>query len=74
MNDLQPKVLPLYYLHLFPPLAAVFLLVTSGITGKIVVFFLRLGFCVVVFIHKKENCHDLAVFFSPSVMPLSTML
>ena len=32
------KVLSLYYLHLFPPLAAVFFLGTSGITVKIVAF------------------------------------
>ena len=64
MNDLQTKVLSLYHLHLFPPLAAVFLLGTSGITLKIAAF---------VFIHEKENRQDLAVFFPPSVTPLSTM-
>ena len=32
------KVLSLHYLHLFLPLAAVFLLGTSGITGKIFAF------------------------------------
>ena len=55
MNDLQTKVLSLYHLHLFPLLAAVFLLGTSGIT------FSRLRDCVVVFIHEKENRQDLAV-------------
>ena len=74
MNDLQTKVLSLYHLHLFPPLAAVFLLGTSGITLKIVAFSLRLRDCVVLFIHEKENRQDLAVFFPPSVKPLSTML
>ena len=38
MNDLQTKVLSLYHMHFFPPLAAVFLLGTSGITLKIVAF------------------------------------
>ena len=76
MNDLQTKVLSLYYLHLFPPLAAVFLLGTSGITLKIVAFYISLSLrdCVVVFIHEKENWQDVAVFFPPSVTPLSTML
>ena len=46
------KVLSLYYLHLFPPLATVSL---SGITLKIVPFCLGLRVCVVVFIHEKEN-------------------
>ena len=68
------KVVSLYYLHLFSPLAAVFLLGTSGITLKIVAFSLRLRDCVVVFIHEKENWQDVAVFFPPSVTPLSTML
>ena len=43
------KVLFLCYLHLFPPLTAVFLLGTSGITGKIDAFLLEawfLGCCV----------------------------
>ena len=38
------KVLSLHYLHLFPPLSAVFLLGTSGITGKIVAFLLEAWF------------------------------
>ena len=42
MNDLQTKVLSLYHLHLFPPLAAVFLLGTSDCDCD----------CVVVFIHR----------------------
>ena len=45
MNDLQIKVLSLYHLHLFPPLAAVFLY-------KSLLFSLRLRDCVVVFIHR----------------------
>ena len=48
MNDLQTKVLSLYYLHLFPLLlAVVFLLGTSGITLKIIAF-LALGFVIVL--------------------------
>ena len=46
------KVLSLYYRHLFPPLASVFLLGTSGI--KLLLFSLRLRVCVVVLIHEKE--------------------
>ena len=38
------KVLSLYYLHIFPPLTAVSLLLAK-----------RLRVCVVVFIHEKEN-------------------
>ena len=34
----KQEVLSLYYLHLFPPLAAVFLLGTSGITLKFLAF------------------------------------
>ena len=34
----------------------------------------RLRVCVVVFIHKKENWQDLAVFFPPFFTPLSNML
>ena len=49
------KVPSLYYLHHFPPLAAVFLLGTSWITLKSLLFSLRLRVCVVVFIHEKEN-------------------
>ena len=41
MNDLHTKVLSLYHLRLFPPLAAVFRLGTSGITLKIVAFYLE---------------------------------
>ena len=50
MNDLQTKVLSSYYLHLFPLLAAVFLLGASGITLKIVAFYVSLSLrdCVVV--------------------------
>ena len=48
------KVLSLYYLHLFPPLAAVSLL---GWLWKSLLFSLRRRVCVqvVVFIHEKEN-------------------
>ena len=74
MNDLQTKVPSLYYLHLFHPLAAVFLLETSGITLKSLRFSLRLRVCVVVFNHEKENWQDLEVVFPPSVTPLSTLL
>ena len=35
---------------------------------------LRFRVCVVVSIYEEENWQDLAVFFSPSVTPLSTML
>ena len=56
------KVLSLRNFHLFPPLAAIFLLGTSGITLKIVAFSLRLRVCVVVFIYEKENWQDLVVF------------
>ena len=35
---------------------------------------LRFRVCVVVAIYENENWQDLAVFFSPSVTPLSTML
>ena len=65
------KVLSIYYLHHFPPLAAVSLL---GELLKSLPFSLRFRVCVVVFIHEKENWQDLAVFFPPSVTPLSTML
>ena len=68
------KVLSLYYLHHFPPLPAFFLLGTSGITLNSLVFSLRIRVCVVVFIREKENWQDLAVFFPPSVAPLSTRL
>ena len=37
-------------------------------------FSLRFRVCVVVSIYETENWQDLAVFFSPSVTPLSTML
>ena len=68
------KVLSLHYLRLFPPLANVFLLGTSGIIKNSLLFSLRLRVCVVVFIHENENWQDLEVFFPPSVTLLSTML
>ena len=46
------KVLSLYYLHLFPSLAALSLL---GWLWKLLLFSLRLHVCVVLFIHEKEN-------------------
>ena len=55
------KVLSLHYLHLFPPIAAVFLLGISGIT-------IRFRVCVVVSTHEKENWQDPAVFVAPSVI------
>ena len=62
------KVLSLYYLHLFLPLAAVSLLRQLW---KSLLFSLRLHVCVFVFIHEKENWQR----FTPlSVTPLSTML
>ena len=68
------KVPSLHYLHHFAPLAAVFLLGTSWITLKSLLFSLRLRVCVVVFIHEKENWQNLTVFFPLFVTPLSTML
>ena len=64
------KVLSLYYLHRFLPLAAVSLL---GWFYKSLLFSLRLRVCVqiVVFIHEKKK---MAVFFPISVTLLSTML
>ena len=66
------KVLSLYYLHLFRPLAAVSLLRQLR---KSLLFSLRLHVCVivnvVVFIPRKRK---LAVFFPLSITPLSTML
>ena len=46
------KVLSLYYLHLFPPQAAVSLL---GLLKKSSLFGLKFLVCVAVFIHEKEN-------------------
>ena len=37
-------------------------------------FWIEASCLVVVFIHEKENWQDLAVFYPPSVTPLSTML
>ena len=63
------KVLSLHYLHPFPPLAAVSPL---GQLWKLLLFSLRLDGCVVVPVHSQKR--KLAVFFPPSVTPLSIML
>ena len=47
VDDLQSTLLILFYLHHFPLLAAVFLLVTSWITVKIVAFYLEVSCCCV---------------------------
>ena len=59
------KVLSLYYLHLLPPLAAASLL--DNFKNHCL---LAWGFLFVSYSQKRK----LAVFFPPSVMPLSTML
>ena len=72
MNDLQSA-----FLILSESFSSTSCCFTSGITLKIVAFSLRLH-GVVVFIRDKEHeigsqWQDLAVFFSPSVTPLSKM-
>ena len=66
------KVLFLYYLHLFPPLAAVSLL---GWLWKSLLFSLGLCVCVVdCWLLRTFTKRKLATFFPPPVTPLSTML
>ena len=64
------KVLSLYYLHLFPPLAAVSLLWKLW---KSLLFSLSLHVCVVVFIHEKENWQCFPTFCHATVQHVLIM-
>ena len=68
MNECFTKVLSLYYLHRFPPLAVFSLL---GWLEKSLLFSLRLRVCVqvFVFIHEKEKWQCFSRLLSHHFLP-----